>query len=127
MLGDAAQLPPDLYLRLATALALTGQAATAAAMLRRLLDEVRALLDAGYTWECPALSGLGYGQWRDFLAGEISEDDAVAAIRRETRAFVRRQYTWFNGHDTGIQWLDATTITPDDALAVVHTWLATKG
>ncbi len=92
-----------------------------------LLDEVRKLLKAGYTWECPALSGLGYSQWRTVLDGSGTHDDAVAAIRRETRAFVRRQYTWFNGHDTGIHWLDTTTITPDDALAVVHTWLATKG
>ncbi|MBN2303236.1 MAG: tRNA (adenosine(37)-N6)-dimethylallyltransferase MiaA [Anaerolineae bacterium] len=89
-----------------------------------LLDEVRTLLDAGYTWECPALSGLGYGQWRDFLAGEATEDDVITAIRRETRAFARRQYTWFNGHDPGLRWFNMTQITPAVVIQVVRDWLS---
>ena len=84
-----------------------------------LLDEVRALLDRGYTWTCPAMSGLGYGQWRPFLSGEITLAQTIAAIQRDTHAYARRQYTWFNGHDTGIHWLDA----PEEATQLVRNWL----
>ncbi len=91
---------------------------------RGLLAEVRGLLEAGYTWVCPAMSGLGYAQWRLHLNGRIPYEEAVAAIRRDTRAFIRRQYAWFNGHDSGIHWLDATRTTPDDVIRRVHNWLS---
>ncbi len=89
-----------------------------------LLDEVRDLLKAGYTWDCPAMSGLGYSQWRAYLEGTASYDDTIDAIRRQTRAFARRQYTWFRGHDSGIRWLDVTTLTPQDVVTQIQNWLA---
>ncbi len=92
-----------------------------------LLAEVRGLLDAGYTWDCPAMSGLGYLQWKAYLAGQESYEDAVAAIRRQTRVFIRRQYTWFRGHDSGIRWLEAQTITPDAVIADIRAWLKDEG
>jgi len=88
-----------------------------------LLDEVRDLLQRGYTWQCPAMSGLGYIQWRDHLEGKASRDDSIAAIRRETRAFVRRQYTWFNGHAEGLRWLDSADPFPL-ARDEIARWLA---
>ncbi|MBN1679971.1 MAG: tRNA (adenosine(37)-N6)-dimethylallyltransferase MiaA [Anaerolineae bacterium] len=91
-----------------------------------LLDEVRRLIDRGYTWDCPAMSGLGYGQWRPYLEGKITFEDAVAAIRRDTRAFVRRQYTWFYGHDDGITWLDPAETTPGTVIKQISQWLATR-
>ncbi len=92
-----------------------------------LLAEVRGLLDAGYTWECPAMSGLGYIQWKGYLAGEESYEDAVAAIQRQTRVFIRRQYTWFRGHDRGIRWLEAQAATPNEVAAAIRAWLNEKG
>ena len=47
------------------------------------------------------MSGLGYIQWRPFLDGAVTLDEVITAIQHETHAFVRRQYTWFNGHDSG--------------------------
>lgn len=92
-----------------------------------LLGEVRALLEAGYTWECPALSGLGYAQWRAYLNGESTQEEAVVAIRRATRAFARRQYTWFRGHDSGIHWFDSTQTDPAAVLRLVTDWLGQTG
>ncbi|MEP0761761.1 MAG: tRNA (adenosine(37)-N6)-dimethylallyltransferase MiaA [Chloroflexota bacterium] len=89
--------------------------------------EVRALLDAGYTWDCPAMSGLGYAQWQPYFAGDATLDEVIGAIKRETRAFVRRQYTWFRGHDTGIHWLDAAQTAPDAIIDMMRTWLADEG
>lgn len=84
-----------------------------------LLDEVRGLLAVGYTWDTPAMSGLGYAQWKPYLDGEISLEAAIAAIRHDTRAYIRRQYTWFKGHDAGIHWIDVNQVTPE----MVLTWL----
>jgi len=92
-----------------------------------LEDEVRALLQAGYTWECPALSGLGYAQWQPYLAGEITLEQVIQAIQRETRAYARRQYTWFRGHDTGICWFDLSQTAPEAVIETVRRWLSDQG
>jgi tRNA dimethylallyltransferase len=92
-----------------------------------LLGEVRALLDAGYTWGCPAMSGLGYIQWRPYLDGTSPLDEVITAIQHATHAFVRRQYTWFNGHDAGIRWLNMQHTKLDEVIELVQHWLSTEG
>lgn len=92
-----------------------------------LEGEVRGLLERGYTWENPAMSGLGYAQWQPFLAGEASLDETVTAIQRATRAYVRRQYTWFLGHDSGIRWLETSHVTPESVIELVRDWLSATG
>jgi tRNA dimethylallyltransferase len=77
-----------------------------------LLDEVRALRQQGYDWRLPAMSGLGYAQLGAYLRGECTLDEAVTAIRRDTRTFVRRQYTWFRRHGA-IRWLLLDLAAPD--------------
>ncbi len=124
--------PPYRILQLGLTLPREQLYARADARIERMLEtgllaEVRRLLDAGYTWDCPAMSGLGYIQWKAHLAGEASYEDAVAAIRRQTRVFIRRQYTWFRGHDSGIRWLEAQTVAPDDVIVSIRTWLGNKG
>jgi tRNA dimethylallyltransferase len=89
-----------------------------------LPDEVRELLEAGYTWSCPAMSGLGYIQWQPYLAGDSSFEDVVTAIQHDTHAFARRQYTWFNGHNLGINWVDVTKSTPDEVIRLIRNWLS---
>jgi tRNA dimethylallyltransferase len=92
-----------------------------------LRDEVRGLLETGYTWECPAMSGLGYSQWRDYFEDDATEADVIEAIKHATHAFIRRQYTWFRGHDRGIHWLDASDMASDTlvetALKLIQDWL----
>jgi tRNA dimethylallyltransferase len=73
-----------------------------------LLDEVKSLVDRGYGLDLPAMSGLGYRQIGLHLAGKISLDEAVGLIKKETRRFVRQQYTWFRPSDPAICWFDAS-------------------
>lgn len=71
-----------------------------------LLDEVRRLVAAGYGLELPAMSGLGYRQMGQFIAGEVSLEEAVALIKKETHRFVRQQFNWFRLDDDRIHWFD---------------------
>jgi tRNA dimethylallyltransferase len=75
-------------------------------MARGLLKEVEQLVEAGYGWNLPAMSGLGYKQIGQYLRGEVSLADAVALIKKETRRFVRQQYNWFRPDDPRINWFD---------------------
>jgi tRNA dimethylallyltransferase len=58
-------------------------------------EEVRFLLDNGYQRQMPALRGFGYRELVDYHDGKISLDEALAEDIRSTKAFSRRQMTWF--------------------------------
>lgn len=73
-----------------------------------LVQEVKGLLDAGYAPDLPTLSAIGYGEIIKTLQGEISLEDAVALIKRNTRVFVRRQANWFKPDDERITWFAAS-------------------
>lgn len=66
------------------------------------LDEVRALLDAGYA-EARAMGSVGYAEVRAHLQGSLARDALRDAIVRSTRTFARRQRTWLNG--AAVEWL----------------------
>lgn len=66
-----------------------------AMMAAGLLEEVRGLIGRGYGWELPAMSGLGYIQFRPFLEGTATLDACVQRLKYDTHAFARRQKGWF--------------------------------
>ncbi len=73
---------------------------------RGLVDEVKWLLDRGYSPELPAMSGLGYKQIVAYLKGETSLDEAIQRTKYETHRFARSQYAWFRPKDAHIHWFD---------------------
>ncbi len=83
-----------------------------------LAEEVQRLADAGYGWELPSMSALGYAQMGAYLRGECTLDEAVSKIKRDTRRFVHRQYTWFRLNDPRIHWFSAD---PSPLKAVLNT------
>ncbi len=66
-----------------------------AMMAAGLLDEVAGLIAQGYHWELPAMSSLGYIQFRPYLDSAASLDDCVQQLKYATHAFARRQESWF--------------------------------
>jgi tRNA dimethylallyltransferase len=88
-----------------------------------LEDEVRWLVGAGYRWELPAMSGLGYVQFKPYFEGEASLDEVVSEIKHATHRLVRHQYNWFRLDDPDIRWFDVTETTAGDIEAVVKEWL----
>lgn len=75
-------------------------------MAMGLLEEVKQLVAAGYDWDLPAMSGLGYKQMGQYLRGEVGLAEAVSLIKKETRRFVRQQFNWFRLDDPQISWFD---------------------
>jgi len=72
-----------------------------------LVDEVRGLLARGYGPELPPLSGIGYRQVCQHLAGELSLAEATEKMKTETHRLARMQSTWFRRDDQRIHWLAA--------------------
>ena len=72
------------------------------------VDEVRSLMDEGITAGKTARAALGYSQIIEYLEGRISESEACEETKRATRAYARRQETWFS-RDERIKWLKGGT------------------
>ena len=59
------------------------------------VDEVKWLHAAGHGRASPAFSSIGYTAVDGWISGEISRDEALTRIVRDTWAYARRQRTWF--------------------------------
>jgi len=74
-----------------------------------LVDEVEYLCQK-YGADLPLLNTLGYQEIKQYLAGDISLDDAKELTVLHTRQFAKRQRTWFKAYPQ-IEWFD--TDSPD--------------
>ena len=70
--------------------------------------EVLQLMNQGLAQATTAKMALGYSQIMSYLNGECDEEFAKAETKRVTRAYARRQETWFS-RDERINWLAPAT------------------
>ena len=88
------------------------------------VEEVRELLARGYSPDLPAMSGIGYRQVCQYLAGEMSLEEAVAQAKTETHRLVRHQRNWFRRDDRRVHWIDLSAGDPyDEAAGIVESEL----
>jgi tRNA dimethylallyltransferase len=73
-----------------------------------LVDEVQGLLTMGYSRELPSMSGIGYREVCQYLAGELDLSAAAARIKTATHRLARQQATWFRRDDSRIRWIDVS-------------------
>lgn len=83
-----------------------------------LENEVRKLIDMGYSPELVSMQGLGYKEFIPYFNGEISLEKAVDDIKKYTRHFAKRQLTWFRRQTEGI-WIDMTGGDKEKALSQI--------
>jgi len=84
-----------------------------------MVDEVKSLLERGYSRELPSMSGIGYGEMCGYVAGEATLEDATERTKTRTHGFARHQNSWFKPSDERIRWADSqddTTRTIAEAL-----------
>lgn len=67
--------------------------------------EVKSLLDMGYGRHLKSMQGLGYKQMAEYLHGEREFNKAISLIKSETKAYAKRQLTWFRA-DRAVIWVD---------------------
>ena len=72
--------------------------------------EVSLLMTKGLEEATTAKMALGYKQIMDYLNGESTEDFAKEETKRVSRAYARRQETWFS-RDERIKWLAPDTLS----------------
>ena len=78
-----------------------------------LVKEVQKLLDMGCKRDFTSMQGLGYKEIISYLEGEITLDEAVYIIKRDTRHFAKRQLTWFR-RERDVIWIEKNKFAYDE-------------
>jgi tRNA dimethylallyltransferase len=72
-------------------------------MERGFLEEVKGLLQMGYGEELKPMQSLGYRQMVQVLKNQLSLEEAIRLVKRDTRHYAKRQWTWFKA-DPEVRW-----------------------
>ena len=80
---------------------------------RGLTNEVQKLLDQGVPPGARSLQSLGYRHALMWLQGRLGQDEALALMVKDTKAYAKRQITWFRKIN-GINWH-----SPDDLSGII--------
>ena len=70
-----------------------------------LVEEVRGLLDRGFSPASNALGAHGYRRVVEYLQGRRDLESAIEQTKLDVRHYAKRQLTWFR-HEPGVEWFD---------------------
>ena len=94
-----------------------------------IIDEIKGLLKKGYSWDLPAMSTLGYREWKPYFIKskiknqklKINKEELIKNIiddwKLHERQYAKRQITWFK-KQAGIEWYDITK--PDHIIRILE-------
>jgi tRNA dimethylallyltransferase len=81
-----------------------------------LEDEVKGLMEKGYGEGLISMQGLGYKHFIDFFRGRTSREEAIAFLKRDTKRYAKRQFTWFRREAEAV-WVDITGLVRTEEIA----------
>lgn len=70
-----------------------------------LLDEVKSFYDKNIRSKA-IMTGIGYKEIYSYLDGNVSFDESIELIKKNSRHLAKRQYTFFNNQFNNIKWLN---------------------
>lgn len=88
-----------------------------------LEEEVKNLIHSEEDWNLQSLQGIGYKEWKDYFLGNISKEEVSELIKKNSRHFAKRQYTWFN-NQMDVHWYDIKEENwKEKCIKDVETWM----
>ena len=84
-----------------------------------LVDEVAHLKEMGYGKDLVSMQGLGYKEILAYLNGEMSYEEAVYILKRDTRHFAKRQLTWFK-REKDVIWVNKPDFDYDNSKILAY-------
>lgn len=82
-----------------------------------LIREVKLLIDKGYE-NCQSMNAIGYKELVPYVRGEISLNEAVETLKRNSRRYAKRQYTWFK-NKMNINWYDMSDLNNKEKFHII--------
>ena len=90
-----------------------------------LVEEVKALFDQGIPAESQSIRAIGYKELYDYFKGFISLEESKELIKRNSRRYAKRQYTWFN-NQMDVTWFKVDVQHFDKTVQEVLTYVHNK-
>jgi len=102
-----------------------------------IINEIKTLLEKGYSWDLPSMNTFGYKEWRDYprmsnVKYQMSNErelqkNILQKWKWDEHAYARRQMTWFK-REKGIVWFDVTKPSfREEVETAVKQWYTTSG
>ena len=70
-----------------------------------LEEEIERLMKQGFKREYQSGKGIGYKEWFDYYDGLVSKEEVYENIKKHSRQYAKRQYTWFK-NQFNVFWYD---------------------
>lgn len=90
-----------------------------------LVEEVEALFRQGIPSDAQSIRAIGYKELYDYFNGLISLEESQELIKRNSRRYAKRQYTWFN-NQMDVVWFDVDVKHFDGTIQEVLNYIQTK-
>ncbi|WP_042144680.1 tRNA (adenosine(37)-N6)-dimethylallyltransferase MiaA [Paucisalibacillus sp. EB02] len=79
-----------------------------------LLEEVKVLIEKGYQ-NYQSMKAIGYKELIPYFSGEVSLDESLEILKRNSRRYAKRQYTWFK-NKMDVNWYELTPSTMNEKI-----------
>ena len=89
-----------------------------------LVNEVKKFYDLNIRSKA-LLTGIGYKEIYSYLDGKITLDEAIDLIKKNSRHYAKRQYTWFN-HQMNVKWFDTCYNDFNKTISEVEEYIESK-
>ena len=86
-----------------------------------LLSEVESLKDE-YETSRILNSGIGYKEFKEYLFGDKKLDEVINEIKKDSRHFAKRQYTFFN-NQFDVKWFDVDFLNFNNTINEVYEYI----
>lgn len=90
-----------------------------------LVEEVRALFEAGIPQTAQSIRAIGYKELYDYFNGLTSLEECKELIKRNSRRYAKRQYTWFN-NQMDVKWFKVDVNQFEKTVQDVLTYIELK-
>lgn len=84
-----------------------------------LVDEVKNLINSKVPTGSTSMKAIGYRQIIDYLDGKTDYQTSVELIKRDSRRYAKRQYTWFRRYAFA-KWIDTAIYTPEQIADLIY-------
>lgn len=93
-------------------------------MSQGLLEEVTELVQKDSDiWQRQSFQSIGYKEWKAYFTGSKTIEECVELIKKNSRNFAKRQYTWFR-NQMPMHWVDIEEdMWQENLMNLVKNWL----
>ncbi len=81
-----------------------------------IVEEAKRLFDQQFDSSVQSVRGIGYKEWFPMFTGEMTQEECIDILKRNSRRYAKRQLTWFRNRIDGLVWYD---LLEKDSIEVV--------